>query len=294
MPIEHLGDRVVVKHPMGASAEILLYGATVISWKSGNHKDHTPVERLFVSSKSKLDGSKPVRGGIPIVFPCFGPPAHPEHSQLSQHGFARNQIWEWDGTIEDNETEVSAKFSLKPTPVIQSIYERPFHLHYIVTIAKHQLSTDLHVENASTGDMEFQALFHNYIRAPSDEVVVTPLQHLVYFDKTDTSADGQPKQKIESRPAVDVRRGTDSVFENAPQDYEIKWGSSGVGIKTVNLKDVVVWNPQDEGRKMTDMEEGGWKNYICVEPGFVRGFVQLRAGERWIGQQVLSVIESED
>jgi glucose-6-phosphate 1-epimerase len=160
--------------------------------------------------------------------------------------------------------------------------------------------------------MEFQALFHNYIRAPSDEVVVTPLQHLVYFDKTDTSADGQPKQKIESRPAVDVRRGTDSVFENAPQDYEIKWGSSGVGIKTVNLKDVVVWNPQDEGRKMTDMEEGGWysqnlgnsvvqctdhifrKNYICVEPGFVRGFVQLRAGERWIGQQVLSVIESED
>jgi len=106
--------------------------------------------------------------------------------------------------------------------------------------------------------MEFQALFHNYIRAPSDDVVVTPLQELVYYDKTNTSADGQPKQKVESRAAVDVRQGTDSIYENAPQDYEIKWGSSGIRIKTVNLKDVVVWNPQDEGRKLADMEEGGW------------------------------------
>ena len=32
------------------------------------------VERLFVSSKVVLDGSKAVRGGIPVVFPCFGPP----------------------------------------------------------------------------------------------------------------------------------------------------------------------------------------------------------------------------
>src|SRR6266550_76094 len=140
-------------------------------------------------------------------------------------------------------------------PVIQAIYNHSFCLHYIVTVAEHQISTDLHVENTSTGDMEFQALFHNYIRAPSDDVVVTPLQELVYYDKTNTSADGQPKQKVESRAAVDVRQGTDSIYENAPQDYEIKWGSSGIRIKTVNLKDVVVWNPQDEGRKLADMEE---------------------------------------
>jgi len=93
---------------------------------------------------------------------------------------------------------------------------------------------------------------------------------------------------------VDVRQGTDSLYENAPQDYEIKWGSGGVRIKTANLKDVVVWNPQEEGRKLADMEDGGWKNYICVEPGFVRGFVKLNAGERWIGQQVLSVMDESE
>lgn len=44
------------------AAKIHLHGATVISW-SVNGK-----ELLFLSSKALLDGSKPIRGGIPLVF----------------------------------------------------------------------------------------------------------------------------------------------------------------------------------------------------------------------------------
>lgn len=57
-------SRVTANLPTGERVEILLYGATVISWKSANGK-----ENLFLSSKAHLDGSKPVRGGIPLVFP---------------------------------------------------------------------------------------------------------------------------------------------------------------------------------------------------------------------------------
>lgn len=57
-------NRVTASLPTGESVEVLLWGATVISWKSANGK-----ENLFLSSKAHLDGSKPVRGGIPIVFP---------------------------------------------------------------------------------------------------------------------------------------------------------------------------------------------------------------------------------
>jgi glucose-6-phosphate 1-epimerase len=99
---------------------------------------------------------------------------------------------------------------------------------------------------------------HNYILAPADEVSVTPLQHLAYFDKNDLAADGHPKQKVESRSAVDVRSATDSVYENAPQDYKVEWLDGGIKIRSVNLKDVVVWNPQEGGIKMADMEEDGW------------------------------------
>lgn len=44
------------------TVKIHLHGATVISWCVEGK------ELLFLSSKALLDGSKPIRGGIPLVF----------------------------------------------------------------------------------------------------------------------------------------------------------------------------------------------------------------------------------
>ena len=65
----------------------------------------------FESAKAALDGSKPVRGGIPVVFPCFGPPTHPDHAKLPQHGFARNNVWTYNATIMDTDAGVSVRLS---------------------------------------------------------------------------------------------------------------------------------------------------------------------------------------
>ena len=62
--ISHANSRVTAVLPTGESVEILLYGATIISWK-----DNTGDEKLWVSDSAKLDGTKAVRGGIPLVFP---------------------------------------------------------------------------------------------------------------------------------------------------------------------------------------------------------------------------------
>ena len=43
---------------------MLLFGATIVSWK-----DAKGVEKLWVSEAAKTDGSKAVRGGVPVVFP---------------------------------------------------------------------------------------------------------------------------------------------------------------------------------------------------------------------------------
>jgi glucose-6-phosphate 1-epimerase len=58
-------SKVVATLPSGESVEVLLYGATVTSWKSNGGK----TENLWLSEKAALDGSKAVRGGIPVVFP---------------------------------------------------------------------------------------------------------------------------------------------------------------------------------------------------------------------------------
>lgn len=64
-------------------AKISTQGATVISWEvEGN-------ERLFLSKQAVLDKPlKAIRGGIPVVFPNFGP-----WELGPQHGFARQQLW---------------------------------------------------------------------------------------------------------------------------------------------------------------------------------------------------------
>lgn len=152
--------------------------------------------------------------------------------------------------------------ALEPNATIKEQYARPFELAYVVTLAEHELSTNLHVKNtalSTTPAMEFQALFHNYIRAPANDVRVSPLLGLSYYDKTEVTEEARVTSKKETREGVDVTKFTDSVYEDAPGRYEVLWGAGGIEIVTKNLKDVVVWNPQAEaGSKIGDMEAGGW------------------------------------
>ncbi|KAI0308194.1 galactose mutarotase-like protein [Multifurca ochricompacta] len=293
MPYEKTDERVVLKHPKGATAEILLFGATVISWKTpekGGHGNLT--ERLFVSSKAALDGSKAVRGGIPVVFPCFGPPEHPDHSRLPQHGFARNEIWTFDSVLFDNDTGVSVQLTLQPNSAIAKLYNKKFQLTYVVTVAEHELSTDIHVLNtASSEALDFQALLHTYVRAPANEVSISPLLGKFYIDKTETQLEARDTLKEEKRSGVDVRTFTDSVYESAPPKVNVTWPGGGLELKLIGFTTLTVWNPQAEaGRKIGDMEENGWERFVCVEPGYVRGFKQLGPGETWVGKQLLEVV----
>jgi len=57
------GHKVTATLPCGDSIEVILYGATVTSWKKNGQ------EQFWVSSASKYDGKKAIRGGIPVVFP---------------------------------------------------------------------------------------------------------------------------------------------------------------------------------------------------------------------------------
>jgi len=153
---------------------------------------------------------------------------------------------------------------LAPNDRITGVYSKPFSLAYVVTLAEHQLSTDLHVHNTSASEaFEFQALLHTYIRAPADEVQVTPLKGLSYYDKTESTEPARITSKTESREEVDVKKITDSVYENGPLKYKVTWPSGGLEVRAKNLKDVVIWNPQADGAKIGDMEADGWW-VLCI------------------------------
>lgn len=64
--VSHGNSRVAVQLPTGESLDVLLHGATILSWK-----DASGDEKLWLSDAAKLDGSGAARGGIPLVFPVW-------------------------------------------------------------------------------------------------------------------------------------------------------------------------------------------------------------------------------
>jgi glucose-6-phosphate 1-epimerase len=82
--------RAVISSPL-AEAEIYLQGAHIAHWAPRGEK---PV--LFVSSKTFLEPGKPIRGGVPIIFPWFG--ARSDGQPGPAHGFARTSLWTVEST----------------------------------------------------------------------------------------------------------------------------------------------------------------------------------------------------
>ena len=154
--------------------------------------------------------------------------------------------------------------ALLPNDAVKANFSAPFSLAYVVTLAAHQLTTDLHVTNPSTTDtFTFQALLHTYLRANTALSTVTPFKGLTYINKLKP---GFPEE-VETREAVDVREPADFVYKSAGGDYELSWGGGlGLEVKASGFDDVVLWNPGKEGRKMSDLEDGGWQVLLTFKP----------------------------
>lgn len=83
----------------------------------------------------------------------------------------------------DRPEGVSVRLLAPPPP---SEFKHDYKLSYVVTLAKHQLSTDLHIVNTSKSeDFKFQALLHNYLAVPdASKVKITGIEKGVeYKDK---------------------------------------------------------------------------------------------------------------
>jgi len=157
--------------PTGESVTVLLYGATVISWKDMDGR-----EKLWLSDAAKLDGSQAVRGGIPLVFPVFGTaPDHPTAGSLPQHGFARTSRWEFLGksTSESAPAAAAADLTAKLDfglsaagldDATRQLWPFSFNLIYSVNLNRDSLTTSLVVNNDDVKPFDCQVLMHTYLR----------------------------------------------------------------------------------------------------------------------------------
>nr|KMM68900.1 aldose 1-epimerase family protein [Coccidioides posadasii RMSCC 3488] len=283
--------RVQASLASGESVTVHLFGATVTSWKLANGH-----ELLFLSEKAHLDGSKPIRGGIPLVFPVFGPPPQNHAtSALPQHGFVRNSSWELLGkSTSESESGASVKldFGLSNSMLSDKFkgdWPYEFGLVYSVTLSKGSLETSLRVQNEGLKSFEFQTLLHSYFKVEDiSKIRVQNLQSKTYVDKVRNA-----EAFTESSPALAVEGEVDRVYQSLDPKVPIVIASESdkpiFSITRESLNDVVVWNPWIEKAKgMADFApDEAYKNMICVEAGSVVGWQTLEPGDTWEGGQTI-------
>jgi glucose-6-phosphate 1-epimerase len=156
--------RTITHTASGASCKVHDFGACLLSYKTGGTDNR---ECLFVSRDAKLDGSKAVRGGIPLVFPHFGPDPN---DQMPQHGFLRMNYWTVDeSSMYDNDNAAGVTYTLDLKDVKQSRggqwdsdTEYNCLCCYRIKVEKSKITTTLEIKNTGEKRFPFQTLLHTY------------------------------------------------------------------------------------------------------------------------------------
>src|SRR5262245_32122210 len=239
-----------------STCEIYLQGAHVTHFKK---KDEPPL--LFLSQCSRFEQGQSIRGGIPVVFPWFGP-----REGMSQHGFARVKSWELKEFAPAPDGSVSVRFRLPDCPEASSY--PPFTADYVVTVSD-ALTLQLIVTNQAAEDpLTFENCFHTYFAVSViTSASIVCLKGLSELDKVPNFA-----QRTEVEDAIRISSEVDRIYLNTAGPIEIHHPRLGrkIRIEKQGSNSTVIWNPWiAKAQQMPDFGNDEYQRMVCVEVGNV-------------------------
>jgi glucose-6-phosphate 1-epimerase len=243
-----------------ATAEIYLNGAHVAQFTPNGEK---PL--LFVSQKSHFTEGKPIRGGVPLIFPWFGP--NTVNPSLPAHGFARTRKWEVAASAAaDGAVQILLK--LDPDATSRQLWPHSFSLAFTVTVAR-SLRMDLDVTNTGSESFQFEEALHTYL-AVSDvrQVSIDGLTGREFLDKVDQAA-----RKTQRESPFGITGETDRVYLDTPDTVVVNdpaGAANGaprmIAVSKENSASTVVWNPWiAKAAAMADFGDHEWPQMLCIE-----------------------------
>jgi len=249
------GLPVIVVSNQFATAIISIYGAHVLSYQPKGERDI-----LWMSEKSAFEEGKAIRGGIPICFPWFGP--HPTDTLLPQHGFARLSFWDVAETTTLNNGASKIKLQLHQTPATTELWPFDFSAGITVTIGA-KLEVVLNVINTGDKTFTYSDALHSYLNVSDiSNINIDGLRLSNYYDGFGTAE----KQQDETLLVIAKEENRRYVHHTADCIVYDKGFSRKIRVAKTGSKVTVVWNPGAKTSKtIADIEDEGYKNFICVE-----------------------------
>src|SRR5262249_2924492 len=133
--------------------------------------------------RSQFVAGRAIRGGVPVIFPWFGPRA--DAPSAPEHGFARVAEWFVESVGRSDDGSVAVVLGLDATDATRATWPHAFHLRHRVVVGKH-VEMEFEVENRSRSSLTFEEALHTYLLVGDvREVTVLGLEGVTYIDKMD-------------------------------------------------------------------------------------------------------------
>ena len=279
-------ETIVLENARGDRVHVTNHGAHVTRFEPVSTTSSKSV--LFVSDKAVLDGSKAIRGGIPICWPQFGKFGPGE----MQHGFARNVLWNID-SVGSTVVEMSLGRVGDELLIKAGFQDKKFLVRVRVELTEDgMLKEAMWVKNSGVTPWVMTLALHSYFQIHGDIQKVKVLLgdgqgH--YMDQLQDCKMCIDEGCVDTFGSEEIDR---IYVQVGSQTIDIVDGDRLVRVtKSESLEDVVVWNPYiEKSWNRADFGDDEYKKMVCVECGKIANPVLLEPEQEYSCDMTIALI----
>jgi glucose-6-phosphate 1-epimerase len=237
-------------------AVVSLYGAHVLHYIPRGGQDV-----LWNTEKAVFETGKPIRGGVPVCWPWFGP--HATDPGKPMHGFVRLSLWNVQDTAAGEDGEVRLILATSDSDQTRGLWPHPFSLTLAVVLGR-RLAIELVMTNPGDAPFSCTDALHSYIRVgEASRIAIEGLQGGAYYDWLDNSALKRQEEALLTIRQEQNRRYIDSPSDCIVDDPVLK---RMIRVAKVGSTTTVVWNPWEKtARTIPDMGAEDYRTMVCIE-----------------------------
>ncbi|MDD2357160.1 MAG: D-hexose-6-phosphate mutarotase [Thiovulaceae bacterium] len=234
-----------------SSAKIALQGAHIFEYKKDGKN-----ELLWLSSLAQFEENKPIRGGIPICWPWFGPHSEPS---LPQHGFARISLFSFISCDEKDDITSVVTLKLTDSPKSKILWDFSFELLVTISISK-ELYVSIKTTNTDIKEFKITEALHTYLNVENIlDAEVFGVKKSTYFDQLSKT------MKVQKND-LHIDQEIDRIYINPNNKLTLKEKNRTIFLQNSHSNSLVIWNPwREKVKSIKDMQDHEYKNMLCIE-----------------------------